>query len=124
MELTEARTIVRTLAQGVDPTTGEVFAADSPYNHPKVIRALFTLHEHARATRGRMGADEKRQRNLERGLPGNAGLPWTDDDRARVASGFEDGRTLTELAAALERSRSAIHAELVRQGLVEPVAAG
>jgi len=124
MELTEARTIVRTLAQGVDPITGEVFAADSPYNHPKVIRALFTVHEHARTTRGRMSADEKRQRNVERGLPRNAGLPWTDDDRARVVSDFKGGRTLEQLATALERSRSAIHAELIRQGLVELVGTG
>jgi len=122
MELTEARTIVRTLAQGVDPITGEVFAADSPYNHPRVIRALFTVHDHTQSVRGKMGADEKRQRNVERGLPRNAGLPWTDDDRERAASGFKDGRTFEELATALERTRTAIHAELARQGLVEPIA--
>ena len=122
MELTEARTIIRTLAQGVDPVTGEEFAADSPYNHPKVIRALFTVYDHERSPKARMGADERRQRNLERGLPRNAGLPWIDDDRARVASGFKDGHTLDQLATALERSRAAIHAELIRQGLIEPSA--
>ncbi len=123
MELTEARTIVRTLAQGVDPITGEVFAADSPYNHPRVIRALYTLHEHVRRTGGRMGDDEKRQRNAERGLPRNAGLSWTEEDRARVATGFEKGEPLEALADAVGRTRTAIHAELIRQGLVEPVAA-
>ena len=121
MELTEARSVIRTLAQGVDPTTGEAFAADSPYNSPKVIRALFTVHAHARTPKSKLSADEKRQRNVERGLPPNAGLPWTDEDRDRASSGFRDGQSLGQLAGALQRSRTAIHAELIRQGLVEPV---
>lgn len=120
MELTEARSIIRTLAQGVDPLTGEVFAADCPYNHPRIIRALFTVYDHARATRGSIGPVERRQRNLERGLPGNAGLPWSDEDRAKVASGFGDGQTIEVLAAQLERTRSAIQSELIRQGLMDP----
>jgi hypothetical protein len=117
MELTEARTIVRILAQGVDPMTGEVFTPDSPYNHPKVIRALFTVHEIARA-KSKMSADERRRQNLDLGRPRNHGLPWTEEDRELVASGFQDGKTAEELAATLERSRGAIHAELIRQGLV------
>jgi predicted transcriptional regulator len=124
MELSEARTIVRTLAQGVHPITGEAFAADSPYNHPDVIRALFTVHAHARDRRGRVDVEEKRQLNVERGLPRNTGLLWTEEDRARVASGFKDGQTIEQLATALERSRTAIHAELIRQGLVEPIGTG
>ena len=35
METTEARVIVKTLAQGIDPTTGEVFPQNSPYNDPR-----------------------------------------------------------------------------------------
>jgi hypothetical protein len=122
MELREARNIVKTLAEGVDPITGEVFAADSPYNHPMVIRALFAVHTHARVPKSKMSLDERRQQNLDLGRPRNAGLPWTDDDRSRVASGFQDGDSIENLAAKLERSQAAIHAELIRQGLVDPVA--
>ena len=82
MDLSEARTVVKTLAQGIDPVTGEVFAPDSPYNQPRVIRALYVLHEHARSGRTAMSVNEKRQRNLERGLPENAGLPWSEEDVA------------------------------------------
>lgn len=120
MELSEARTIVKTLAEGIDPTTGEVFAPDSPYNHPRVIRALFTVHAHV--PRPKLSPDERRRLNLELGRPTNAGLPWSENDRSRVATGFGDGETLEELAAALGRSRTAIYAELIRQGLVQPVA--
>lgn len=122
MELSEARTIVKTLAEGIDPTTGEVFAPDSPYNQPRVIRALFTVHSYALGPRSKMSADERRRQNLELGRPTNAGLPWSDADRSRVATGFQKGETIEELAATLERSRAAIHAELIRQGLVPPVA--
>ena len=122
MELNQARTIVKTLAEGIDPVTGEAFAPESPYNHPLVIRALYAVHRYARIPKTKMTPDERRQHNLELGKPRNAGLPWTDEDRSRVASGFREGETLEALASTLERSRAAIHAELIRQGLVEPVA--
>ena len=121
MELKAATTIVKTLAQGVHPTTGEVFSPDSPYNDPLVIRALFTVHDFVRqAKKPKMTAGEKRRANLEFGRPGNAGLPWSEDDRTAVASGFREGRTISALAASVERSSGAIHAELIRQGLVSP----
>ncbi len=121
MELRKAQSIVKTLAQGVDPNTGEVFAPDSPYNEPKIIRALFTVHDFVRqARKPRMSADEKRQENLDLGRPRNYGLPWADDARSQVAKGFEDGKTIEELAAALERTHGAIRAELIRQGLMVP----
>ncbi len=121
MELKTATTIVKTLAQGVHPTTGEVFAPESPYNDPQVIRALFTIHDFVRqAKKPKMTADEKRRQNLDFGRPGNAGLPWSEEDRAAVASGFREGKTISELAASMERSNGAIHAELIGQGLVSP----
>ena len=80
MELNESRNIVKTLAQGVHPTTGEVFSPDSPYNDPLVIRALFTVHDFVRqAKKPKMTAGEKRRANLEFGRPGNAGLPWSEE---------------------------------------------
>ena len=43
MDIIRAKEIVRTLADGIDPTTGEVLPKESVYNSPDVIRALFTL---------------------------------------------------------------------------------
>lgn len=34
--------ILRALANGIDPHTGEEFPAESPYQHPQTVRALFT----------------------------------------------------------------------------------
>lgn len=121
MELNESRNIVKTLAQGVHPTTGEVFPPESPYNDPEVIRALFSILECVKqARKPRMSLEERRRQNLELGRPGNCGLPWTDDDRAAVKSGFSDGTTIEKLAARLERSSAAIVAEVIRQDLVPP----
>ena len=121
MEIREAQSIVKKLAEGVDPNTGEVFAPDSPYNEPRIIRALFTVHDFVRqARKPRMSADEKRQENLDLGRPRNYGMPWTDDARSQVAKGFEDEKTVEELATTHERTQGAIRAELIRQGLLPP----
>ena len=40
MEIREALTIVRKLADGVHPETGEVLQEDCLYNHPHAVRAL------------------------------------------------------------------------------------
>jgi hypothetical protein len=121
MEIRKAQKFVEILAQGVDPTTGEAFAADSPYNEPQIIRALFTVHEFVRrARKPPMSADERRQENVELGRPRNYGLPWTDEARAQVATAFQEGKPIAELAATFERTQGAIQAELIRQGLVEP----
>ena len=120
MEFTEARAIVKTLAQGIDPVTGEVFPENSPYNHPLIIRALFEIHDAClRDRRGARTQEERRQENVACGRPPNAGLRWSDDDRQRVASEFEAGTSIAELARSLERSEFAIQSELVRQGLLE-----
>jgi len=121
MELNESRNIVKTLAQGVHPSTGEVFPPDSPYNDPGVIRALyFILDVGKSAKKPKRSTEERRQINLELGRPRNAGLPWTEEDRSLVKSRFLAGTTVEKLATELERSSAAIVAEIIRQDLVPP----
>lgn len=120
MNLQEARVIVGTLASGVHPTTGEEFAEDSPYNDPKVIRALFAVGEFIRRFgRQSMTIEEKQKNNIELGRPKNYGLRWSEEHRTRVASGFQAGTTLADLAAELGRTVGSIESELVKQGLIE-----
>lgn len=86
-----------------------------------MIRALFSILEFVKQTkRPRRSANERRQENLEVGRPRNSGLPWTEDDRALVKSGFREGMTVEKLAATLSRSSAAIVAEVIRQDLVPP----
>ena len=41
MEKADALKIIQQLADGIDPHTGKAFGADSPYQHPDTVRALF-----------------------------------------------------------------------------------
>lgn len=41
MDPTRAIEIVRQLADGIDPTTGERFPPDSPYQQADTVRALY-----------------------------------------------------------------------------------
>lgn len=45
MDIRRTREIIRTLVDGVDPTTGEVLPEESVYNSPQVICTLFTMLE-------------------------------------------------------------------------------
>lgn len=120
MELSEAKEIVRALANGIDPVTGEVFPEGSPYNHPRIIRALFSLLDPPAAEKkSRKSADEKQRENERLGKPKNAGMPWTGELREQLAALFRQGVTIDELARRLERTRGGIASELIKQGLLD-----
>lgn len=122
MDIDQALETLETLATGVHPATGEVMAPDSPYNHPDVIRALFVCVRQLRQPAPRAGrrrsAEDRQADNLQRGLPKNAGIRWSDEDRAALAERFEAGETPAQLAEAFERTQNSILAELSRQGLI------
>lgn len=121
MDTEEAKAILRLLAHGIDPVTGEVLPDDSPYNHPSVIRALFSVLESSR-TQGiprNMSTRERQAQNVANGKPRNAGLPWTDESRREVASKFQSHMSVPELAEYFERSEGAVSSELMRQRLID-----
>ena len=74
MEQDRALSILKALADGVDPATGEQFSADSPYQHPDIIRALFwavhTLSGPVRARRSRPRPGPRLRRRLMPASPG------------------------------------------------------
>ncbi len=121
MDIHKAKEIVELLANGVDPTTGEIFPPESHYNNPEIIRALFTVlssvRTPARATK--KSIEEKQQENIENGKPKNAGLPWTLEQRKEAADLFHDGKTIEDLSKYFERTLGAIKSELTHQGLIE-----
>ena len=109
MEHDKALEILKALADGTDPATGEQFPAGSAYQYPDTVRALYyavqTLETPVRA-RDR-SAGQKNQ-------PENAGQPWSDEEEARLGKSFDSGKTILELAEEHKRSRIAIEARLVK----------
>ena len=117
MEKQAALQIVQTLAQGIDPHTGETFPAASPYQHPNTVRALF------QAAQALTGALANQSRSSQ-GAPENAGKPWSDEEDQALAAAFDTGKAVPELAEQHRRTRVAIQARLIRLGKVEPSADG
>ncbi len=114
MELQAARQIIDTLSQGVDPVTGETMPADSPYNEPTVIRALFTV---SNALDGKSAVRQSRTLRLQ--AP-NAGKPWATDEDTQLVAAHSKGEEVKSMAEQLGRTPFAVEARLVKMGLLPP----
>lgn len=120
MELYKAVQMIESVANGINPESGEAFPTDAPYNSPGIIRALFTCTQHIGHSppKNKKTVEEKQAENKGKGLPLNAGLPWTKEMKAELANLYKDGETPANLAQKLERTQYAILLELKKQGLI------
>ena len=114
MDNEQAADLVRQLADGLDPSTGEPLPADSPCQHPQIVRALFVAR---RALEGTSTGDRARSPR-----PEHAGNPWTGDDDRELAEAYDSGTAVKELADRHKRSKSAIRARLAKLGKVPATA--
>ena len=118
MEKAAALNIIQQLANGIDPHSGEVFRADSHYQHPDTVRALFAA---VRALEGPSTPAKQRAAGTET-APQNAGKPWSGDEDMALTAAFDAGKQIPELAAQHQRSRFAIEARLAKLGKIAPPA--
>jgi hypothetical protein len=116
MEREQALKILNALANGVHPATGEVFAADSPYQHPDTVRALFDAVRAMESGSGRGAATRERKTG---DVPANTFVRWTAEEEERLAAAFDSGKTSAELARLHNRSRAAIEARLLKMGKID-----
>src|SRR5260370_41411345 len=110
MEQSQALAVVRSLANGVDPESGEVFPPDSAYQRPLVVRALYE----AAAALERMERFERRKSQM----PPKTGEPWTEDEDRKLLAAFAAGRALQELAAADGRTMGGVGGGLLKDGRI------
>ena len=122
METQMTLQILKTLADGIDPATGEQFAAGSAYQHPNTVRALFSAIRmlespapavSAPAPAKQAGAPATARPGLE-----NSGRSWSEEEDARLGSTYDAGRSIEELAGIHKRSKWAIEARLARLGKI------
>lgn len=122
MDIITALKNVEALANGVDPITGETLPEYSPYNDPDVIRSLFTMMKLVKLSKkGKMSIEQKKELNIAKGLPKNAGLAWTNDERSELIAAFNNGALINELSDMHGRTKGAITSELKKQGLIDDV---
>lgn len=120
MEPEQAIQILETLAGGTDPVTGEVFAFDSPYNHPTIIRAMYCVLRNCKLSPKKRKTKEQRQtENLATGLPRNAGMPWTGEMLDELTEQYNAEVRPKDLAAKYERTEGSILAQLSRLGVIK-----
>lgn len=115
MDTDKSLEIIQALANGVDPHTGEEYSADSPYQHPQTVRALFAAIEAMDRLKERAKKAEDRQKRL----PGNAGKAWAEEEDQRLVKAFDSGKTVQQLAADHERTDYSICARLVKLGKIQ-----
>jgi hypothetical protein len=110
MDAAQALAVVRSLANGVCPESGEVFAPESPYQRPQVVRALY---EAATALERIERFDRRKSQ-----LPQKTGEPWSEQEDRKLLAAFDAGRSLTELAQNHERTLGAVRARLLKYGRI------
>ena len=104
MDIIHAKEIIRTLADGIDPTTGEVLPKENVYNSPEVIRALYTLLDIVNS--------EPAKEPLR-----NAGKPWTDIEDDKLREEYLAKIKISDIAKEHGRSYGAIESRLDHLGL-------
>jgi hypothetical protein len=114
MERDNAAKILQTLADGIDPATGEPFPASSPYQRADIVRALYIAVQ-------ALGTPPRTKASVPQDKPGleNAGRPWSQEEDARLGRAFDAGKSIEILAEEHKRSRFAIEARLVKLGRIE-----
>ena len=118
MHQREVVEVLSALASGAHPITGEVFEEDSPYNHPRVIRALFGSIELIESRSGRVKKSLE-ELNREQGKPLRTNMRWSEEEDQRLLELLEEGILTGEIASRFERTKGAIHSRLHGQGLLE-----
>lgn len=104
MDIIRAKEIISALAEGVDPTTGEILPEDSVCNKGEIVRALYTVLNYL---------DEKKSK---KNMPANAGKPWSAEEDERLLAAYRTGDSTSDIARTHQRTKGSITARLVRLG--------
>lgn len=116
MQLDAALPIVRALADGINPVTGELYPDNSPYAEPRTLRALYSALD-------LMQREVERERKRDQ-RPANFGKAWSDEEDRALAARYDAGDTVSTMATAHQRTKSSIRLRLEYIGKIEPGSSG
>ena len=107
MDIIRAKELLETLADGVNPITGEILSGCDSCNQVEIVRALNTVLRYL---------EEKNKQ--KRPLPENAGKPWTKADEEKLCEMFDNGADKSEICTPFKRTKGSISARLVKLGKI------
>ncbi|MEL4016531.1 hypothetical protein [Dryocola clanedunensis] len=114
--------MLKALANGINPDTGELLPRTSIAHAPDLIRQLFTLAEEfiQRPTekKTRLTPEERQQKNLAQGKPAKSFFPWSEDEKQRLEADYRAGKTPEMLSHEFCRSVRAVAIQLEKMGLI------
>jgi DNA-binding NarL/FixJ family response regulator len=112
VEIEEALKIVRALADGVDPHTGQVCPGDAMVRNPQVVIAL---HRAIGAMEALAEREQARQSQ-----PANANRWWSKTEDQQVCEELRQGLDFKEIAKKHHRTVPSIVARLIKLGKIAP----
>lgn len=107
MDIIRAKEVISALAEGIDPTTGEVLPDNSVCNKGEVVRALYAI------------LDSLDKKKAAKRAPENAGKPWSTEDETTLVSLYRSGASTRDICNTFKRTPTGIAARLVRLGIIE-----
>jgi DNA-binding NarL/FixJ family response regulator len=115
VEIEEALRITRTLADGLNPATGEPCATDSVLRNAQVVIAL---HRAIGALESLAEREKSKQAQAA-----NAGRYWSKPEDAQVCEELRQGLDFQQIAKKHNRSVPSIVARLIKLGKIVPKSA-
>lgn len=103
MEIKRAAELLRGLADGVDPMTGQPLPDESVYNRPEIIRALHCVLREL-------------QERADGAAAVNAGRNWSAEEETQLLQEYSAGLPVETIARRHRRSVGAIETRLSELG--------
>ena len=103
MEINRAAELLRALADGIDPMTGQPLPDESGYNRPEIIRALHCVLQEL-------------QERADSTAAVNAGRNWSTEEEAQLLQEYGVGLPIETIAHRHGRSVGAIETRLSELG--------
>ena len=104
MDIVKAKEIISALAEGIDPTTGELLDAESVCNKGEVVRAFYTVLQVLECKK-------------EKSVPENAGKPWSAEEENRLEMLYNSRMSQKAIAKEMGRTPGSISSRLEKLGL-------